>query len=188
VRRVVNRLVVALLLAALAAFAILVAVEAGARLAGDDTQLSGIDYRSWWTSISDWEPSRALALTILIALAVVGLLIVLAELRPRRPERTVEIGRSSHGPVLLRARAVRPYLRDRLADRDYVQASAPRVRISGTAATVRDRPRTTRPWDDAELQDTRTAITQDLRRLGLEAETVEIEPRPPQGRGTRRVS
>lgn len=186
-RRGVNRLVVALLLAALLAFAVLVAVEAAARLLGAGTQVSALDYRSWWTSVTEWDPGTALLLAILIALALAGLLILLGELVSRGPERTIEIGRSARGPVLLRTRMVQPYLRARVADRDYVRTSTSTVKLSGTTATVRDRPRTTRPWDEDELQETRTAITGDLRRLGLEAETVEIRPRPPQGQGTRRV-
>lgn len=186
-RSVLNRLAVVVLLVALLALAVGVAIEAAARLAGAGAQLGPLDYRSWWTSVVEWGPSRAVTLAVLIGAAVGGLLILVAELRPVRREPLVEVGSTAHGPVLLRVRSVRPYLRGRLAEEDYVRASSPRVRVRGTAATVRDRPSTTRPYDKTELAATHTAVTQDLRRLGLEPLTVEIDPRAPGGRDTRRV-
>lgn len=186
-RGALNRLAGILIFAALLVFAVLVGIEAASRLAGAGTQLGSIDYRSWWSAMSGWDPGTAAAATVLIGVGVVGLLLLLAELRPTKHAQTTEIGRAEHGRVLLRTRSIAPYLRGRVARQEYVRSSAPRVRVSGTAATVRDRPTTVRPWEEAEIDATRTAITQDLRRMGLEADTITIEPRAPSGRGTKQV-
>jgi hypothetical protein len=182
VRDGINRLVAILLLAAIVAGCVLVAIEVIARIAGEGPQLGGLDYRGWWTDIVEWSPGRALQTAIFAAVGLVGLLVVVAELRPRRPERTVEIGRSAHGPVLLRADSVAPYLRGRMGEREFVRSSAPRVELTGVTAELRDRPRATRPVDAAEVADTQAAITRELRRMGLEPTTVIIEPREPRTR------
>ncbi|MDX6555058.1 MAG: hypothetical protein QOD86_1253 [Miltoncostaeaceae bacterium] len=185
-RNGVNRLVAILLLAAIVAGCVLIAIEVIARLAGEGPQLGGLDYRSGWSEMVDWAPGRALQTTIFAAVGLVGLLVLIAEVRPRRRERTVEIGRSAHGPVLLRADSVAPYLRGRMDERDFVRNSAPHVELTGLTAELRDHPRTTRPVDETELAQTREAITRELRRMGLEPATVIIEPReprPPRERG-----
>ena len=181
-RNGVNRLVAILLLAAIAACCVLIAIEVIARLAGEGPQLGDLDYRAWWTEIVEWTPGRALQTVIFAAVALAGLLVLIAELRPRRRERTVEIGRSEHGPVLLRADSVAPYLRGRIDERDFVHSSAPRVDLSGRTAELRDRPRASRPFDETEVANTRAAVTRELERLGLEPTTVIIEPRGPRTR------
>jgi hypothetical protein len=188
VRNGVNRLFMIVLLAALLVFAVLTAIEAGSRLAGGGPQLGDIDYRSWWSSAVDWDPGEVAEAAVFAAVALAGLLVLLAELRPSRARSsTVEIGRSPHGPVLLRVDTVAPYLRARIDERDFVRASAPHVQVTGTTAEMHDRPRTTRPFDESELAETRTSVTHELERMGLEPATVVIEPREPSGRGTRRV-
>lgn len=178
-RNAVNRLVVIVLLLALVAFCALTAVEVISRLAGGGPRLGAIDYRSWWASAVEWEPGEKTQAAVFSAVALAGLLVLLAELTPRRRERTVEIGRSGHGPVLLRAGSVAPYLRARIDERDYVRSSAPRLDLAGTTAEMRDRPRTTRPYDETELAETRAEVTRELERMGLEPTTVVIEPREP---------
>jgi hypothetical protein len=185
VRSGVNRLVAILLLAAIVAGCVLIAIEVLARLAGEGPQLGGLDYRGWWTEMVEWNPGRLLQTTIFAAVGLAGLLVLIAELRPRRRERTVEIGRSAHGPVLLRADSVAPYLRRRMDERDFVRNSAPHVELTGVTAELRDRPRATRPVDEAEVAETREAITRELRRMGLEPTTVIIEPREPRTRPPR---
>ncbi len=181
----VNRLVAILLLVAILAGCALTAIEVIARLAGEGPQLGGLDYRAWWTEMVEWSPGRALQTVIFAAVGLAGLLVLVAELRPRRRERTVEIGRSAHGPVLLRADSVAPYLRGRIDERDFVQSSAPHVELTGRTAELRDRPRAARPFDETELAETRAAVTRELERLGLEPTTVIIEPREPRTRPRR---
>ena len=178
----VNRLVAAILLALVVAACVLIAIEVIARLAGEGPQLGGLDYRGWWTEMVEWRPGRALQTTIFAAVALAGLLVLIAELRPHRRERTVEIGRSAHGPVLLRADSVAPYLRGAMDERDFVRSSAPRLELTGTTAEMRDRPRMSRPFDETEVAETRAAITRELERMGLEPATVIIEPREPRTR------
>jgi hypothetical protein len=43
------------------------------------------------------------------------------------------------------------------------------------------------PWPDAELAAAREGVFDDLRRLGLEAQSVEVRPRAPRGRRAQRV-
>ncbi len=177
-----NRLVAILLLALVVGFCALTAIEVIARLAGEGPQLGGLDYREVWDEIVDWTPGQALQTLVFAAVGLVGLLVLIAELRPRRTERTVEIGRSGHGPVLLRAASVAPYLRARIDERDFVQSSAPHVELTGTTAEMRDRPRAARPFDETEVAETRAAVTRELERMGLEPTTVIIEPREPRTR------
>ncbi len=70
---------------------------------------------------------------------------------------------------------------------DWVASAAPRVRLKGRQARVTVSPQARRPWADAELAAAREEVSDDLRRLGLEAQSVEVTPRAPRGRRAQRV-
>jgi hypothetical protein len=187
VRAAVNRLLGIGVFGTLLLFAAWVAIEAAARLAGRNTNLLPVDYRSWWHTMQDWNPSDGTRTAIFVGVGVIGLMLLAFELWPRRRARTVEIARTDHGSVLLRARPLARYLRARLRERPWVRDAHPRVRLRGTKAELSDRPRSSRPWDEEELQEARAALHHDLERLGLEPGSVRLDPREPAGRGTRQV-
>jgi hypothetical protein len=187
VRAALNRLLGIVLLGALVLFAAWVAIEAVARLLGRATHLLPVDYRSWWHTMQDWNPTDVTLTAIFVGVGVLGLILLACELWPRRGPRTVEVARAKQGRVLLRARFITPYLRARLQERSWVRSASPRVRLRGTTAELSDRPRAARPWDPEELQAADAGLREDLRRLGLEAGSVRLAPRAPAGRGTRQV-
>ena len=48
-------------------------------------------------------------------------------------------------------------------------------------------PQARRPWAEGELAAAREGVSADLRRLGLEAQSVDVTPRAPRGRRAQRV-
>jgi len=186
-RTPVNTIVVSLLILVLGAAAALVVVES-VWLLGDRTGPVGpIDYESLWDTVSGWEPAEWAAIAAYSGAIVVGAAIVVLQVLPRGRDHDVEIGRSESGTVVLDDRTVVPVLDARLADREWVRSGRAAIRLEGTRAWVRSRPRTVRPWDEAELAAARDDLQGELERLGLEAVEVEVEPRAPDGRRARRV-
>ena len=187
IRNGINRLLVVVLAAALAVFALFVGIEAVASLLGEDGHVGPIDYRSVWRSMQDWNPSDALRTVIFAALALLGLLLLALQLPWRRRQRAVEVARTDHGPVLLDTRGLSSVLGERIVRSDWVASAAPRVRLKGRQARLTVSPQARRPWADAELAAAREEVSDDLRRLGLEAQSVEVTPRAPRGRRAQRV-
>lgn len=187
IRNAVNRLLMIAIVAALTLFALFVAIEAGHQLAGGDGHLGPVDYRSAWQSMQDWDPSQTFRTLIFALVALGGLILLVVQIAARRRgPRTVEVARGAHGPLLVEEHSVASHVRRALGARDWVRSPDSRVRLNGRAASLRARPRASRPWELRELTETREQLTADLKRFGLDP-TVEIEPRAPQGRGTKRV-
>ncbi len=187
IRNGINRLLVVVLAAALAVFALFVAIEAAASLLGEDGHVGPIDYRSAWRSMQDWNPSDELRTVIFVAVALLGLLLLALQLPWRRRQRTVEVARTNHGPVLLDTRGLSAVLGERIVRSDWVASAAPRVRLKGRQARVSVSPQARRPWAEGELAAAREGVSADLRRLGLEAQSVDVTPRAPRGRRAQRV-
>jgi hypothetical protein len=183
----VNRLLMALLLGALAVAAAWTAIEVAARLAGRAEPLLGVDYEALWADVQGWDPGTAVRLVIFLGMALVGLGLLALQLAPERDGALIAVGDDESGPVELNARSIAPYLRSRVTHAPWVRSSSARVRLSGTGARVSDRPETVRPWDPEELEAVRAGLADDVRRLGLDPETVQISPRPPSGRGSTEV-
>jgi hypothetical protein len=187
IRNGINRLLVVVFAAALAVFALFVAIEAVASLLGEDGHVGPIDYRSAWRSLQDWNPSDELRTVIFGGVALLGLLLLAFQLPWRRRPRAVEVARTDQGPVLLDTQRLRSVLGERIARPDWVVSAAPRVRLKGRQARVSVSPQTRRPWADGELAAAREGVSDDLRRLGLEPGSIEVTPRAPRGRRAQRV-
>jgi hypothetical protein len=173
--------------AALAIFAAFVAVETAGILAGRETPIGPIDFPSAWQTIDTWNPGDGLRAFIFAGVALVGLTIVVFELRRSNGHTTVTIAEPEGGTVVLDGPSVRRFLKERLQEGDWVRKSSPRVRFSGSRALLRDRPTPNRPYDPSDVARLKEQVEGDLRRIGLEPDRVDIDPRAPSGRARERV-
>ena len=70
--------------------------------------------------MQDWNPSDELRTVIFVAVALLGLLLLALQLPWRRRQRTVEVARTDHGPVLLDTRGLSAVLGERIVRSDWV--------------------------------------------------------------------
>lgn len=186
-RVVLNGLIVLLLLVAAGFAAVLVVLESAWLLSGGGSRVGPVDYMDLWDTITGWDPARWVVLAAYAGAIVIGAAILILQVLPRGKRREVEIARGEKGVVMLDERTVRPVLADRVKEHDWVRDARPKVRLDGISASVASRPATVRPWDDSEVKEIHSELLVELERLGLEPGEVTVQPRPPSGRGVRRV-
>lgn len=130
--RVVERFLSLLLALAVVAGAVLLALEVGWAVAGQDPLL--VRWRSAYTSgtTSTWDstPARIVA----VALTAVGLLLLLAELKPRRAPRLQMVGTDPAIDAAITRRSLRSTLLHGAQQVDGI--SGAKVKVSKRKATV----------------------------------------------------
>lgn len=156
--------------------ALWVAVESGHALAGGDSHLLPVDYRSAWADADGWNPSDAVRLTVFAAVGVLGVLLVLSQLMSRQ-RRRIEVSTAGRGVALLDARGLSRHISRQIADEDWIVSTSPQFAVSGRVVDVIDRPTASRPWTDDDLGVLRENVARGVRTLGLEPGDIRLSPR-----------
>ena len=185
IRNAINRLAIGVIALSVVVGGVWVAIEAVALAAGRQTNLMPVDYRSAWRTVQDWNLSTNTVTAIFVLVAVLGLLVLLAEIWPRRAEADVVLVDEPQTTIRFRPGSLTAFVRDRWSELDWVARARPRVRTVNGRVQVSGQPVASRPVSDEEVARANQLTIRDIEAAGIAGAQVQMTK--PAAPTTRRV-
>ena len=183
IRNAINRLAVGVLALSVVVGGVWVAIEAVAAAAGRQTNLMPVNYRFAWRTIQDWNLGTTAITAIFGLVAVLGLLVLLAEIWPSQTQAEVVLVDEPRTSIRLRPDSLTAFVRDRWSELDWVARARPRVRIVNGRVQVTGQPVASRAVSDEEVSRANQLTILDIEASGMAGAQVQMtKPAAPKKR------